>query len=150
MMNIQACLKQAEERCRYQGKQLTTKRKLILRVLMQEKKAVSAYELIELIDQQFKQALAPTSIYRILTFLEECHLVHKLNIANKYVACSDIISEPPHAASQLLFCHQCKRVDEVKLDLTKLSELDNKAKQYGYQLLSSHVELNCICNSCSL
>jgi len=150
MENIQACLEQAEKKCRQQGMQFTAKRKMILTALLQVKKAISAYELIEFIESQFKQSLAPMSIYRILTFLEKCHLVHKLNIVNKYVACNDIINEPPHQTSQLLFCHQCLRVDEVKLDHTKLSELDKKAEQFGYKLLSSHIELNCICNTCQL
>jgi Fur family zinc uptake transcriptional regulator len=148
MENIQACLIQAEKTCRQQGLQLTTKRKLILTALLQVKKAISAYELIELLETQFKETLAPMSIYRILAFLEECHLVHKLNIANKYVACADIINEPPHATAQLFFCQLCQRVDEIKLDPIKVSDLDNKAKQFGYQLLSSHIELNCICNAC--
>ncbi len=148
MEDIQACLTQAEKTCRLQGLILTTKRKLILTALLQVKRAVSAYELIELLETQFKESLAPMSIYRILAFLEKCHFVHKLNIANKYVACADMINKPSHEASQLFFCQLCQRVDEVKLDPTKLSDLDNKAKQLGYQILSSHIELNCICNSC--
>ena len=148
MVDIQACLTQAEKICRLQGLILTTKRKLILTALLQVKKAVSAYELIELLETQFEESLAPMSIYRTLAFLEKCHLVHKLNIANKYVACADIINEAPHETSQLFFCQLCQRVDEVKLDPTKISDLDNKAKQFGYQILSSHLELNCICNAC--
>ncbi len=148
MENIQAYIKQAEKKCRQQGAQLTAKRKLILMALLHVDKAISAYELIELLEKEFKQSLAPMSIYRILSFLEKSQLVHKLNLANKYVACADIINDFPHATSQLLFCHQCQRVDEIKLDPAKLSEFDNKAKQFGYQLLSSHIELNCICNNC--
>lgn len=148
MENIQAHIKQAEKKCRQQGAQLTTKRKLILTALLQIDKAVSAYELIDLLEKEFKQSLAPMSIYRILSFLEKSQLVHKLNLANKYVACADIINDLPHVTSQLLFCQQCQRVDEIKLNPTKLLELDNKAKQFGYQLLSSHIELNCICNTC--
>jgi Fur family zinc uptake transcriptional regulator len=148
MADIQACLTQAEKICRLKGLILTTKRKLILTALLQIKRAVSAYELIELLETQFKESLAPMSIYRSLAFLEKCHLVHKLNIANKYVACADIINEAPHEASPLFFCQQCQRVDEVMLEPTKISDLDNKAKQFGYQILSSHIELNCICNSC--
>jgi Fur family zinc uptake transcriptional regulator len=150
MVNIQACLEQAEKKCRLKGMLLTTKRKLILTALLQVDKAISAYELIELLEDKFKQSFAPMSIYRILIFLESCHLVHKLNMANKYVACADIINESPHEASQLLFCHQCLRVNEVKLDPIKLSELNSKANKYGYQLISSHIELDCICHNCLL
>jgi Fur family zinc uptake transcriptional regulator len=148
MENIQVCINQAEKTCRLQGLILTTKRKLILTALLQVKKAVSAYELVELLETQFKESLAPMSIYRILAFLEKCHLVHKLNIANKYVACADILNEQPHETSQLFFCQLCQRVDEVKLEPSKSSDLDNKAKQFGYQILSSHIELNCMCNAC--
>jgi len=150
MENIQANLIQAEKKCRQQGMRFTSKRRLVLSALLQVEKAVSAYELIELVEIQFQQTIAPMSIYRILAFLEKCQLVHKINIANKYVACADIINGPPHRTSQLLFCHQCQRVDEVKLEPEKLSELNISAAQFGYQLLSPHIELNCICNTCLL
>lgn len=148
MDDTQDFIKQAETNCRQLGSRLTTKRKLVLTALLHVKKAISAYELITLVDKKFNESLAPMSVYRILDFLEKNHLIHKLNIVNKYVACADITSEHQHDASQLLFCKQCQRVDEIKLNATKLTELNNEAKQSGYQLLSSHIELNCICNTC--
>jgi Fur family zinc uptake transcriptional regulator len=148
MDDIDNFIKQAETNCHQLGSRLTTKRKMVLTALLHVKKAISAYELITLVDVKFNESLAPMSVYRILDFLEKNHLIHKLNIANKYVACADITSEQHHEASQLLFCQKCQRVDEIKLNSTKLIELDNEAKQSGYQLLSSHIELNCICNTC--
>ena len=148
MDDIHNFIEKAETNCRQLGSKLTTKRKLVLTALLQVKKAISAYELITLLDVKFNQTIAPMSVYRILDFLEKNHLVHKLNIANKYVVCADISIEQQHATSQLLFCHQCQRVDEIKMTPKKLSELNNEAKQSGYQLLSSHIELNCICNNC--
>ncbi|GAA0814834.1 transcriptional repressor [Colwellia sp. D2M02] len=142
-------LTQAEDKCRQLGVQLTSKRKLVLTLLLQAGKAVSAYELIDLFKRNFQQSLPPMSVYRILEFLEQSQLIHRLHIANKYVACRHIKSTPEQTISQLLFCHQCQRVDEIELNQSHLAALDSNIKETGYQLLSSHIELNCICNSCS-
>ena len=88
------------------------------------------------------------SVYRILEFLESVQLVHRLNIANKYVACAHIGTDHTHTFSQFLLCNLCQCVDEIQLKTKKFTELDNEVKQRGYQLLFSQTELNCTCNAC--
>ena len=148
MVKVRPDIKKAEDKCRKQGVQLTSKRKLVLTVLLQVDKAVSAYELIELCERDFKQTLPAMSVYRILDFLESVQLVHRLNIANKYVSCSNISDDQPHPFTQFLLCNECNKVDEVELDSSTFDEVDSKVKQTGYQLLSPQIELNCICNTC--
>lgn len=150
MEQVQAYLLQAEKQCQRHGSRLTAQRKRVLSLLLQAQKALSAYELLDLFEIHFKQPLAPMSIYRTLEFLESVHLAHKLNIANKYVACAHIGCEHSHTLSQFLFCQQCQRVDETSLHASMKAELTGKMKQTGYQLLSPQIELSCICNSCLL
>ncbi|WP_281557833.1 Fur family transcriptional regulator [Thalassomonas sp. RHCl1] len=150
MEQVQTYLLQAEKQCQQHGSRLTAQRKRVLSLLLQAEKALSAYELLDLFESQFNQPLAPMSIYRTLEFLEGVHLAHKLNIANKYVACAHIGCGHSHGLSQFLFCQQCQRVDETRLDSAMRAELAGAMKQTGYRLLSPQIELNCICNACLL
>ncbi|WDE05091.1 transcriptional repressor [Thalassomonas viridans] len=150
MEQVQTYLLQAEKQCQQHGSRLTAQRKRVLSLLLQAEKALSAYELLDLFEIHFKQPLAPMSIYRTLEFLESVHLAHKLNIANKYVACAHIGCGHSHTLSQFLFCQQCQRVDETSLDSSMRAELAGTMKQTGYRLLSPQIELSCICNACQL
>ena len=145
---LQLDLHRADEVCRAHGQRLTIRRKQVLSLLLQVDKAISAYELIDLFKSNFNRTLPPMSAYRILDFLESVNLGHKLNIANKYVACAHIGCDHSHELPQFLFCQQCQRVDELQGRNTSFTDLANSAEQTGYQLASPQIELNCICNSC--
>lgn len=118
-------------------------------LLLLTKKAVSAYELISMFKAHYNEVLLPMTAYRTLEFLEEVKLAHRLNIANKYVACSLIGCKSSHELPHFLICQQCLRVDELENHtIQDLSDLTNKAEQTGYQLSSPQIELNGICNKC--
>ena len=78
MDKIQACIQHAERQCRKNGVRLTTKRKQILLSLLQAKKAMSAYELVDHYKNEQGESMPVMSVYRILNFLENEFLVHKL------------------------------------------------------------------------
>ncbi len=140
---------QAEKVCKENNALLTLKRRQVLSILLQADKAISAYEIIDLFKKEFNQVLAPMTTYRTLGFLERVQLVHKLNIANKYVACAHIGCDTTHDFPHFLICQRCLRVDELNSQTTsKLDELTDEVEQTGYQLSSPQIELNCICNAC--
>ena len=93
-----------EKYCAQNGIRLTSRRRQVLNELLASKKALSAYELVETCNNQNEKNISAMSIYRILQFLEEQHLAHKLNLANKYVACSHIMCDHEHDNSQFLIC----------------------------------------------
>jgi Fur family zinc uptake transcriptional regulator len=148
MTNVDGVIHQAETYCNAKGARLTTKRKQVLRGLIESNKALSAYELIDFCHQHFGEKMPPMSIYRILEFLEHHHLVHKLNLANKYVACTHISCDHPHAIPQFLICINCSKVKEVSINQATISDLSETAKNAGYDLYTPQVELNCLCQSC--
>ncbi|WP_220347658.1 Fur family transcriptional regulator [Thalassotalea euphylliae] len=150
MKNWQTHIEQAEQSCRHSGERLTKKRKQVLSVLLQADKAVSAYELIELYSEHYQQTLAPMSAYRILDFLASVHLAHRLNIANKYVACAYIGCEHSHELPQFIVCQQCQRVDELSACSANLAALTDEIKQTGYQLNSPQIELTGTCQACAI
>lgn len=146
---LQATLQLAERACLQRKSRLTPKRRDVLTILLQEEKAVSAYELMALFKAHFNKELLTMTAYRTLEFLESMQLAHKLNIANKYVACAHIGCETSHELPHFLICQQCLRVDELSHDMpNNLNNITSKVEETGYQLYSPQIELNCICNMC--
>ena len=148
MKNVEQIIDHAEQHCKGHGARLTDKRKQVLAGLLQSEKALSAYELIDVCKAEFGEALPAMSMYRILDFLRDERLVHKLNLTNKYVACAHITCDHDHAVSQFLICSQCQRVEEISVSESVMAELQKSVENAGFHLVSPQFELNCICESC--
>ena len=79
MVDIESVLSHAEEHCRDHGIRLTPKRKQVLFGLVKAQKALSAYDVIDEVKREFNSVLQPMSVYRILEFLTDNQLIHKLS-----------------------------------------------------------------------
>jgi len=148
LSNIEKILGHAEQQCNAHGSRLTEKRKQVLSGLVQSKKALSAYELIEVCKQQSGESISAMSVYRILDFLAQEELVHKLNLANKYVACTHISCDHAHGVPQFLICSRCHKVEEISIDASTIEELQASVKQADFTLVSPQLEMDCLCNNC--
>lgn len=113
------------------------------------KKALSAYELIDYCRTEFGVTISTMSVYRILDFLQDEHLAHKLNLANKYVACAHIPCDHAHAATQFLICGQCQCVSEISMSKPMIEALKKDVNDAGFHLVSPQLEMNCLCRRCS-
>lgn len=149
VQEVQACLDSAHQRCSESGLRLTQKREQILRLMLEAEAPLSPYEVVDLYNAQAEQNMPPNSAYRILDFLAEANLVHKLNSANKYIACSHIACSHPHSASQFLICSQCKTVKEVMMEPKLLKEIQKNVSSAGFKMRHPSVELECLCGDCS-
>lgn len=149
MTSISQTLDHAEASCRAHGARLTEKRKRILSGLLQSQKAQSAYELIDYMQREFGESLPPTTVYRILDFLASENLVHKLHLANKYVACSHISCDHSHEVPQFLICDECSAVKEVGIKKSLINTLESNVEASGYVLKSPQLELHCLCRECA-
>jgi len=149
MNSVESIIQHAEKHCDLRGSRLTQKRKKVLTGLVKSNKALSAYELIDFCKQEYGESLPAMSVYRILDFLESELLVHKLNLANKYVACMHISCDHAHAVPQFLICKSCSIVKEITVEESTITDLGNTVKGAGYQLLSPQIELNCLCDNCA-
>jgi Fur family zinc uptake transcriptional regulator len=148
MNNIDAIIQHAELHCANNGSRLTNKRKQVLSSLIKSGKAISAYDLIDLCEQMFGEKIPAMSVYRILDFLENQDLVHKLNVANKYVACSNISCDHVHDVSLFLICSVCNQVEENSINQPITNQLKQTVINAGFTLVKSHLEMRCICQSC--
>ncbi|WP_108651141.1 Fur family transcriptional regulator [Dongshaea marina] len=149
MNRVQKALEHAEQKCRNNGGRLTSKRKLVLSGLLLCEKAMSAYELVDFCQQELGEVIPAMSVYRILEFLQQQQLVHKLNLANKYVACCHISCSHSHEVPLFLICGKCQRVKEISLGKITEEELKHDVEQANFQLVSPQLELNCVCDECS-
>ncbi|WP_264905152.1 transcriptional repressor [Vibrio sp. STUT-A11] len=147
--SVDGIMEQAEKICLARGKQLTTKRKLVLGALLHSNKPLSAYELADYCNYHFAQNMQAMSVYRILDFLEAEHFAHKLNIFNKYIACSHIKCNHEHGIPQFLICSQCGKVSEVTVEPKVISSVCANARKEGFTVLSPQFEISCICDDCA-
>ena len=148
MKKVQQIIDHAEQHCSAHGSRLTSKRKQVLSGLLQSEKALSAYELIDFCKARFGESIPVMTVYRILDFLQDEHLVHKLNLANKYVACAHIICDHAHAVPQFLICGQCQKVKEIHINKSIIVGLQDNVEHAGFHLISPQLEMNCVCEAC--
>jgi len=149
MSKITEILDHAEASCHTSGARLTEKRKRVLTGLLGSPKAQSAYDLIDYMRSEFDESMQPTTIYRILDFLASENLVHKLHLANKYVACSHISCAHAHEVPQFLICNECDNVKEIGIKKTLINTLKRNVEEAGYVLQSPQLELHCLCQDCA-
>lgn len=148
MSRIEHIINDAEQHCSKQGSRLTNKRKQVLLGLLKSQKALSAYELRALYQSEFGQALPPMSIYRILDFLVEENLVHKLAIVNKYIACEYTRCHASEEITQFLICRSCSKVKAIHIPSSAMENLRTRAHEVGFKLKNTPLEMPCLCQDC--
>ena len=148
MNSLQTTIDHAETSCRSRGAKLTNKRKQVLSGLLQSGRALSAYELVDYCKEVYGESPPPMSVYRILDFLQSENLVHKLNLANKYIACAHISCDHDHGVPQFLICGDCQRVEEITIGKSTINNLKRNVEKAGFHLVSPQLEINCLCNQC--
>ena len=77
-------MQHASPRCEHNQAGLTTNRKLVLDALLQADRAVSAYDVLQLLRGQEVHWQPPT-VYRAPAFLVEASLAHLIPLIPKYI-----------------------------------------------------------------
>lgn len=147
--NLSTIMERARARCAHSGARLTEKRQRILELLLSSQTPLSAYEVADAYNASQNEKMPAMSVYRILDFLQSELLVHKLNSANKYIACSHIACEHSHDIPQFLICEQCQAVKEIAIAKRIVDELGAQVEKAGYTLLAQQLELPCLCEGCA-
>jgi Fur family zinc uptake transcriptional regulator len=149
MSELEKILTHAEKCCQSRGKQLTSKRKLVLQAMVHANKALSAYELVDYCEKHLSESIQAMSVYRILDFLEEQSFVHKLNVSNKFIVCSHILCSHEHGVPQFFICSKCNKISEQIVDPRMVTGMKTHAKQEGFTVISPQVEISCVCDECA-
>ncbi len=142
-------IKIADHRCSKAGVKLTPNRRNILHLMLEEKKALSAYEIASLLQSKLNISLPAMSVYRNLDFLKDKKLVHKISSINKYTICNHILCEHDHEFMRLAICSQCLKVKELISKSSVIRELRSTLDDIGFHLKSEHIELIGLCSNCN-
>ena len=146
---LDSLLRAAEVSCAEVGARLTQRRRQVLSVLIQSSSPLSAYEVLDLCNRSTTSAMPAMSVYRILDFLEQQLLVHRLSSSNKYVSCAHIACDHKHfQKTHFLLCEGCSSVEEVDATQEASDALEQMAKTVGFKLTTQQFELSGICTTC--
>ncbi len=149
MSTLEAAQNQADEATSKAGLKLTPKRRNVFTLLLASKTPLSAYELADQYKSIFEQSIPPMSVYRMLDFLTDNNLAHKLTSENKFISCSHSTCSHSHQIPQFLICEKCHQVKEIGIQKEIFDALKQSVEHAGYRLQEAQLELKCLCTECA-
>lgn len=140
---VQNGMTAAEARCAQMGLRFTPVRRKALEILLQEHRALGAYEVLDRLREGGFGSQPPVA-YRALDFLVENGLAHKIEKLNAFVACAH-----PGASHSPAFmiCRECDSVAETH-SMPARGALGEAAKAAGFVIEKTVVEAEGLCPSC--
>lgn len=140
---MSSVIEHARQVCQEKGLKYTLGREVVLSIVAEQNKALTAYEILDLLKLQ-QQSAKPTTVYRALEFWMEAGLIHRIDSSNAFVLCEHPGEQ--HTA-QMLICDKCGHVSEVCAS-NICTALDAQAKQQGFHINKQVIESHGVCNTC--
>ncbi|SEW23139.1 Fur family transcriptional regulator, zinc uptake regulator [Aliiroseovarius sediminilitoris] len=137
-------LTRAENLCRESGARLTPVRKRVLEILLEEHRAMGAYDVLDRLSVEGFGSQPPVA-YRALEFLVEQGFVHRIRRLNAFAACT---SPGDSHAPVFFICKACKAVAEVPGQSVR-DEVDRIASALGFAVERTNIEALGLCPTCS-
>ncbi|SDL55945.1 Fur family transcriptional regulator [Aliiruegeria lutimaris] len=106
---VATAIRAAERHCADAGLRFTAVRRRALEILLEEHKAMGAYEVLERLQSEGLGAQPPAA-YRALDFLVANGFAHRIERLNAFVACS--LPGENHVPA-FLICRNCRKVAET-------------------------------------
>lgn len=138
-----AALRRAEGIAEARNVRLTPVRRRTLEILLEEHRALGAYEVLERLALEGFGKQPPVA-YRALEFLVENGLAHRIRRLNAFVACSHAGEEHNPA---FLICDGCGTVAEASGQATRHA-LESAAKEMGFAVERTSIEAVGVCPDC--
>ena len=143
-----ACIKSAvaaaDAHCRENGLQFTPVRRRVLEILLDQHRALGAYDILDQLRQEGLGSQPPVA-YRALDFLVSHGFAHKIERLNAFVACAHTGQD--HAPA-FLICRDCSQVAEIP-SVTDRGRLAKTARDAGFAIERMVVEAVGLCPQCS-
>jgi Fur family zinc uptake transcriptional regulator len=140
---VAQAIAQAETVTRERGLRLTPVRRRTLEILLEEHRAMGAYEVLDrLAAEGFGRQ--PPVVYRALEFLVENGMAHRVQRLNAFAACAHP-GQDHHPV--FLICERCNAISEAPADKT-LAALAQVAKGQGFDLRAVSLEATGLCATC--
>lgn len=132
--------------CENQNIKLTQLRKDIISILYSKNKPMGAYDILEKLKKKRTSAEPPT-VYRVLNYLVEKKIIHRIESQSTYVCCSHLTKDLSHHQAILLFCKLCQQCYEYENE-DVFNSITKFAKQNNLKIDDSLIEINGICQTC--
>ncbi|MFY0595304.1 MAG: transcriptional repressor [Cognatishimia sp.] len=139
---ISTGLEVAEKHCADAGVRLTPVRRRVLEILLQEHRAMGAYDILPILAQEGLGSQPPV-VYRALEFLQANKLVHKVERLNAFIACSHPGSDHVPA---FMICRDCSKV--VETQGSTAAGLTAAAQDVGFSVEATVIEAEGLCPNC--
>ena len=134
----------AISRCLERSETLTPNRLLILNILLENEKPISAYDIKDIIKARGKN-LNISSVYRVIEFWVKLKVIHKISLLNKYMLCDNTDEKHTHITN---VCTSCLSVIETCNESMGL-DLIESSKKLGVVLSPGiNIEIPVICQKC--
>jgi Fur family zinc uptake transcriptional regulator len=140
---ITSSLEGAEQTCKSRGVQLTPARRRVLEILLQEHRAMRAYDILDILRSEGLGSQPPIA-YRALDFLVQQGFAHKIVRLNAFIACA----HPGEKHDpEFLICRKCDAVAETQSQASAGS-LGTSARAAGFEIECAVIEAEGICPNC--
>lgn len=140
---IADAMSRVEARCAAEGLQLTPVRRRVLEILLEEHRALGAYEILDRLRAEGLGSQPPVA-YRALEFLIRSGFVHRIETLNAFIACTE--AKEGHAPA-FLICRTCRKVIET-IAQPESGVLQNAAEHAGFAIETAVREAEGICADC--
>jgi len=119
-------------------------RQKVLEILLQDHRALGAYDVLDRMREAGLSAQPPAA-YRALDFLVENGFAHKIERVNAFVGCTH--PQENHVPA-FLICTRCHAVAEVPAEAAR-EQIARTARAAGFRVLRTMVEAEGICPNCA-
>ncbi len=133
----------AEAELRAQRQRFTPLRRRVFELLLEEHRALGAYELLDRLAAE-GYARQPPLVYRALEFLVAQGFVHRIRRLNAFIACA--LPGQMHAPA-FLVCTRCGRVAELDAGAVRAA-LAELAEKHAFTLDEAQIEAVGLCIDC--
>ncbi len=140
----QDVLSRAEALCRESGARLTPVRKRVLEILLEEHRAMGAYDVLDRLSAEGFGSQPPVA-YRALEFLVEQGFAHRIRRLNAFAACT---SPGDSHAPVFFICRSCNAVAETPGQSVR-GEVDRIASELGFSVERTNIEALGLCPACT-
>ena len=141
---ISDAMQMAEALCARKKLQFTPVRRRVLEILLNEHRALGAYEILNILSDEGLGSQPPV-VYRALDFLVGHGLAHRIERLNAYAACAHLDHDHMPA---FLICRACKAVAEAETELAQ-GRLGQAADNTGFVIERIVVEAEGLCPACA-
>ncbi len=135
-----------KEKFKKEGYKLTTQRRAILDVIIENRdKHLSPEEIYDIVKTKYPE-IGIATVYRTLQLLEKLNIIYRLNFDDGYNRYELNYSSESHHHHHLI-CLKCGKVTEVKLDLLENLEAQIEVEN-GFKIVDHNVKFFGYCTDC--